>query len=62
MLLKPDIIRSDVIESMKQKLDNFRPPKNYAVIPVLIYCGEISSQIIESEYFGYIINFEELTY
>jgi len=57
-----DIIRSDVIESMKQKLDNFRPPKNYAVIPVLIYCGEISSQIIESEYFGYIINFEELTY
>jgi hypothetical protein len=47
---------------MKQKLNNFRPPKNYAIIPVLIYCGEISSQLAEREYFGHIINFEELAH
>lgn len=55
-----DKVQSDVIESMKLKLNHFRVPKNFAVIPVLVYCGEVSDHILEQEYFSHAIDFKEL--
>ncbi|MGV2432992.1 MAG UNVERIFIED_CONTAM: ATPase [Rickettsiaceae bacterium] len=55
-----DKISGEVVEAVRKKLQFLRVPKHFAVIPVLIYCGEISSSVIESDYFVHIIDFSDL--
>jgi len=55
-----DEIKPDVIESMKKKLVAFLLPKGCACIPVLIHVNGVRDSVIESNYFGQIINFCDL--
>lgn len=53
-------IRSDVIDSVKLKINNMTIPKNFSIKPVLIHASEVSDAIIDSNYFAKIIDIREL--
>ena len=53
------IIKIQVIEEVKQKIQKLKKPKNFSCIPVLIYFGELQETIEDSGYFTNIINFED---
>jgi uncharacterized protein len=44
-------IGSEVITEVKEKIKRLKKPKNFSVRPVLIYCGELSEEISQSEFF-----------
>ncbi len=49
-------IGSNVITSIKEKINRLKLPRGFACIPVLIHASEVSQELIDSEYFGHIIN------
>ncbi len=54
-----NIIKSPVIEEVKQKINKLSKPKNFSCVPVLIYFGELHESVEESGYFIKIINFSQ---
>jgi hypothetical protein len=52
-------VGTNIIQEMKQKLDNFVLPKGFAIIPVLIHINGVSDTISDSDYFR-IIDFGEM--
>ncbi len=53
-------INSEVIDEVKEKIRRLKRPKNFSVLPVLIYAGELSEDVIDSGFFAKIIDFGEL--
>lgn len=45
-----------VINDVQEKIARMSTPRNFAIIPVLIYSGEICDSIEEAEYFGNILD------
>lgn len=52
-----DFIKTDVIEEMKIKISRLKTPKYFSIMPVLIHVNGVVDQVIESEFFSYIIDF-----
>jgi len=53
-------IGPEVIEQMREKIDRLSLPRHVAVLPVLIYAGDISASVREKEYFRYIVDVQAL--
>ncbi|NGX28994.1 MAG: hypothetical protein K940chlam1_01186 [Candidatus Anoxychlamydiales bacterium] len=53
-------IKSNIINQMKDKISRLSIPRGFACIPVLIHVSGINEEIIETDYFGKIINFSDL--
>ncbi|MBF0359925.1 MAG: ATP-binding protein [Oligoflexia bacterium] len=53
-------ISDDIITAMKKKIHTLQRPKHYSVRPILIYGGNLSSTVIDSDYFYKIISLDEL--
>ena len=51
-------IDTSVVEEVKEKIQVLIKPKSYSCRPVLIYVGELSTRLQESEYFIEMIDFE----
>lgn len=49
-----------VIEEVMQKMQRFSVPKNVTIRPVLIYEGELSSQLVKEDFFSHILGFKDL--
>lgn len=52
-------IQANVIETLKNKIANFNPPHGFALLPVLIHVGPLSSSVKNSDYFYKTIDFNE---
>lgn len=52
-------ISSDVIHTVSEKVKALKKPKGFAVRPFLVYAGESSTALKESNFFVKAINFEE---
>lgn len=50
------IIGQHVIEDIKEKIKRLSLPKNLSIVPVLLYIGEIQDEVLDSAFFGKIIN------
>lgn len=53
-------IDSKIISDVKEKLNRMSLPNNISVVPVLIHIGNVSDEVIDSQFFGKIISLEEL--
>jgi len=53
-------ITQKVIRDVKEKIERLHVPKSFAVLPVLIYFGDIDESIIDAEYFYAVINVADL--
>lgn len=53
-------IDCQIIDEVKEKIRRLKRPKNFSVLPVLIYVGEIREDVIDSGFFAKIINFGQL--
>lgn len=49
-----------VIAEIEKKIKRLKLPKNFSVRPCLIYAGEISEELSNSDYFDHLINVENL--
>jgi len=49
-------IGAEVISSVKRKIDSLRMPKGFSCRPVLIHAGEVSEEVIGSDYFANVID------
>ncbi len=45
-------ITPEIIEEMKQKIKNMRKPRGFAIRPFLIYFGELSNSVLDSDYYA----------
>jgi len=45
---------------MQDKLKKIKLPRNYSIIPVLIYAGEVEIDVLDAEYFLKIIHIKDL--
>lgn len=54
------VIGSEVVHEMKQKIDAFYLPKGFSIMPVLIHVNGVTEKLMEQEYFSHIIDFSEL--
>lgn len=48
-----------IISEMKQKIDRLHRPKGFSCRPVLIHVNGVHEDVIESDYFAYIIDFSK---
>ncbi|SRR5579883_218197 len=55
-----NVIKSDIIDEMKNKISKFKLPRNMACRIVLIHVNGISDDVLESQYFSDVINFTDL--
>lgn len=53
-------INCNVINEIDKKIATLKKPKNISIHPVLIYEGEISESVVESDFFDKIIHFGKL--
>jgi len=53
-------ISGEVIKEVEKKIKNLKLPKNHAIRPVLIYAGELDSQVLETDYFDRILDLASL--
>ncbi|GAG32980.1 unnamed protein product, partial [marine sediment metagenome] len=53
-------IQRSVIDSVKEKIARLSIPRGMAMLPVLIHVNEVSSGVVDEDYFYSIINFSEL--
>jgi AAA+ ATPase superfamily predicted ATPase len=53
-------IKIDVIEEMKNKLNNFSLPRGFACSPVLIHANGVDDAVVDANYFTSIIDFGSL--
>ena len=54
-----NMIKLDIIDEIKQKMQRLTKPKNFSCVPVLIHFGELHEAVEESGFFVKIINFEK---
>lgn len=47
----------ELIHAMQEKINRLSLPRNFAVLPVLIYTGELSDALVEANYFYKLIDF-----
>lgn len=50
-------LTTNIIKEVEEKINRLSLPRGYAVLPVLIYAGELSGKLEESDYFHQCINF-----
>lgn len=48
-----------VIKSVQEKVEKLKVPRGFSCVPVLIYVNKLSQELIDSEYFFELINFED---
>ncbi|NGX34397.1 MAG: hypothetical protein K1060chlam1_00750 [Candidatus Anoxychlamydiales bacterium] len=53
-------IKPNIISQVKEKISRISLPRGFACIPILIHVSDIDEAVIESNYFGKIINFSDL--
>ncbi len=53
-------ITASIIDDIQNKIKSLKRPRNMSIRPCLIYSGELSSSIEESDFFYKIISFEKL--
>ncbi len=53
-------ISANVIDEVKNKIKNLIVPKNFSILPILIFCGTLSEELDNSGYFARKIDFTEL--
>jgi len=53
------IIRTQVIDEVKEKIKRLKKPRNFSCVPILIYFGDIQETVEDNGYFAKLINFEE---
>ncbi len=55
-----NLVRTNVINEMKSKIDRLELPKNYSYRPVLIHVNGVEDEIVSCEFFANIIDFGSL--
>jgi hypothetical protein len=55
-----NLIGSEVIEEVKEKIARISLPRGFSCFPVLIHVNGVSDPVIESDYFSQIIDFSSL--
>lgn len=55
-----NIIRSDIIEEINEKITRLSIPKNFSIKPVLIHATEVHDNVIDSGFFAKIIDLSSL--
>lgn len=55
-----NVIRSDVILEVEEKIKRLSIPRNFSIKPVLIHAGEVHDDVMESGYFAKIIDLASL--
>ena len=56
---KRDEITTDILEQINVKIKNLKIPTGFSIRPVLIHFNGIKDELIETDYFSKIINFED---
>jgi len=54
------ILRSYVIDEIKEKIEKLKIPKNSSVRPVLIHFGDIHDEVLDADYFAAVIDMKQL--
>jgi len=49
-----------VIKEMEQKIRRLKKPKSCSVRPVLIYVGDVTDELLESDFFAHTIDFGKM--
>lgn len=52
-------VPSSIISEMKQKIDRLQRPKGFSCRPVLIHVNGVQEDVVESDYFAYILDFSK---
>jgi hypothetical protein len=52
-------IGPEIIDSMKDKISRFAPPRGFGIAPVLFHLGDVSESVYDSRYFYRIIDIEK---
>ncbi len=55
-----NIIRKDILEEVKTKINNLSIPRNFSIRPVLIHASEVHDEVIDNDFFSKIINMSSL--
>ncbi len=54
-----NLIGLNVIPEVQEKIKKLKKPRGFSCIPVLIYFGELSEEILDQQFFYKLINFED---
>ncbi|MFI5343411.1 MAG: ATP-binding protein [Chlamydiales bacterium] len=54
-----EVIKSDIIEDLKEKISRLKTPKHFSIMPVLIHVNGVVDQVEEAGFFAHIIDFSE---
>jgi AAA+ ATPase superfamily predicted ATPase len=54
-----DVIKSSVVEEVREKIRKLKTPKHFSIMPVLIHVNGVLDQVTEAEFFSHIIDFSE---
>ena len=54
------IITTKVIDDVAEKLSRIAKPKNMSIVPILFYIGDIQDAVLDSQFFGKIIDIRRL--
>lgn len=52
-------INYSIIEEVKEKINRLSLPRNYSVLPILIYVSGVSESILDADYFYSVIDFSD---
>ncbi|OGT30017.1 MAG: hypothetical protein A3E87_09800 [Gammaproteobacteria bacterium RIFCSPHIGHO2_12_FULL_35_23] len=55
-----NIIRTSIIDEVKEKINRLSTPRHMSIIPVLIHIGDVDDEVIDSQFFGKIIAISHL--
>lgn len=55
-----NIIKSDVIDEIQEKIKNLSVPRNFSIRPILIHANEVHDEVVDSGYFAKIIDLATL--
>lgn len=55
-----NVLRVDVIESVKEKIKRLSVPRNTSIIPILAHIGDVHDDVIDSQFFGKIVDLATL--
>lgn len=55
-----NVIHTDVVAEVKEKIARLKIPRHFSVRPILIYAGSINDEVLDADYFAQIINFEQV--
>ena len=55
-----NIIRANIIDEVKEKINRLSIPRNFSIIPVLIHIGDVHDEVLDRQFFGKIIDMASL--